>query len=106
MARNIPSLSWFGGLTLNVATDSASADFKSIGIDTGETSHPCGAASLSSPFTAPVAAVTFTETDFGSLVGKTNTLLLTFTNAGGEITTGLRTSPATGWTVRYLVSTK
>ena len=38
---------------LNVATISAPAAFRSTGIDAGEISHPCGAASLSSPFTGP-----------------------------------------------------
>ena len=64
MARNVPSLSCSGGLTVNVPTVSASAPFKSIGTEAGDTSHPCGTASLSSPFTGPVAAVTCTETDF------------------------------------------
>ena len=105
MARNVPSLSWSGGLTVNVATVSALAPFKSIGRDTGETVHPCGTASLSSPFTAPVAAVTCTETGFGWFVGNTNTLFATFTKTGGSITNGRRSSPATGSTIRYFVST-
>ena len=50
---------------MNVATVSALAAFKSIGTDAGETSHPCGKASFSSPFTGPVAAVTCTEMGFG-----------------------------------------
>src|ERR1051325_7080099 len=73
---------------LNVATNSALAAFNSTGVDGGETSHPCGAASLSSPFTAPVAAVTRTETGLAWLVGNTNTFSRTFTNTGGAITNG------------------
>src|SRR5438874_5136642 len=102
----MPSPVWFGGLAVNVATISALAVFRSIGIDGGETSHACGTANLSSPFTAPAAAVTRTETGFASFVGNTNTLFRMFANAGGEITTGRGTSPATSSTVRYFVSTK
>src|SRR6516162_2804914 len=85
MARNVPSLFWSGGLTVNVPVVSASADFKSIGTDAGETSHRCGTASLSSPFTDPVAVVTCTETRFGWFVGNMTTLSATFANAGGAI---------------------
>src|SRR5947208_17020484 len=105
MARNVPSLFWSGGLTVIVPVVSALADFKSIGTDAGETSHPCGTASLSSLFTGPVAAVTCTETGFGWFVGNMNTPLTTFANTGGAMTNGRRISPATGSTVRYFVST-
>src|SRR4029453_17840708 len=105
MARNVPLLFLLGGLTLNVATISALAVFRSTGKEAGETSHPCGAASLSSPLTAPVAPITRTETGLGWFVGNTKTLSRTFPNTGGAITNGRGSSPATASDVRYFVTT-